>query len=1663
MSAKLLSSLVQTKSIELVLAPIAAQVSQLILLNEAAQRDGIPLPDLVPSAQQIRQAVESLVLAGQKLVSETQDNNLKSGMPPACEAVKDAGNALLMATHQLKQQPFSNKVRYNLVDSARNILEGTMKVLLVYDEAEIHKIVTSARWVMDQLHSVEAVTSPRGLIVSFKGFAESLMLLASLCNKRQQELSNPRQRDRLLSAMMILKKSIGLLSTSMQAYLKNPANLQTKASRDYVVGQIMLACTEIIKIVEARGDLDQSVEEPGYMAATLEKAHKQLSPHSRLGASNELDCYLDAIVRSSMDVANSCEAGRKEKILQACQSVLQMRNELTELQKAFLGNPLSQRTRHELDLASERLSVELKKLDRQVSTAVIDAITTVFADAELPVHNMIQAATAPLLDMSVQSQEDAMMRLKGKADEFQKHAARLAEVARQSAAISADARRVQAINGTSNDIEKLAPQLMSAAVRVRQTPMDTGCTEHLSQLRRDWTARIHVLTSLVDDITDFNDFVLMTDFNIQKDISRSQEALHQQDISAVSQASLKMLGRARRVAMVTKKEMNVTADPMYKGKLQAACGELESVLPVLVESVEGTLVNMADVEQQNKLCENSRQLGDKVKMIKSALKRPAGVTIDLTDYEASVTGSKAMEPGDNMLDLFEILRGHRPATVSDTVSVGEPDLAELGSEPVKADATPLALSSQDGVEPEPKPVQTKLPKEKRSPSRDRSRDRSRDKSRGLNRSADSEDLLFNFSEDDEMDRINRKALLGVSEDHWNEASLSVGVVRPIKPPQTSRAPVSRLLNAVKVRDFDLAERELRKVESRASALRTLAEGCAEKSRNLEGVRLVRVSSGEIEKLTPLIIQAARDFRANPRDLVAVERLQTIGREWASKVHVLSGAVDTIVQPWSAAASKLALAATSGDAEQLKKQVDNINRHVLRLRQLAVAAKAAADAEDYALDAGNVGEAPARDPASLQRVERVRVTSGEVERITPQLVTAAQAASRDPTDIANVERLELHRRDWASKVFSLVFAVDDVTVGTSAPVEQLTSVALAADQHALQENSRMLTSYSRTLKEMEIASTAGCNDPKKVSLAEATVNSVEKLTADLQDTARVVAEMASRGNRTLEQNLAYMGVVERMSLLQREWATKVHLLTALVDDLTAEASAPVDRLAGAALAVSKAELGERIQQQSNFEMQADELKARVARVRTHASKAVENSRHTSKVRHVRVTGDFIDRLTPQVIAAARALADNPDQPTVEHFQMLRRQWASKAQMLMATLDGLPDADGASVQDVFQDLLGISHLDTSQSFESLNEEETVAIAGSSRGLPSLKPLPSDEEKVPTSPSPSKSVSAAAGRSPEISSYFDDMALNDKSKSLERSFSFSDTGSTSEVRRLRGPWGSASETDLMRKALVDELHQRFSSAESLHRGGTTGRYRHHQRAASISGLSRGDQDWKSTSIEEMRARKSSKSIELAAQLLQEETDKWEEENNSIVKVAKEMAQQMLQIAKFARGRNRFQNKMEMIDMAKAIASNAMVILKFARVIAEQSIDERSKSDLLYYAEYLPTISTQLSIISSVKAATPSDISADAMLVKNAQNLMQAVVKTLKAAEAACVKGLRPPEQDASSDHTEAADLAFQWKKKLRRQRAIEALTASRDELGLRRREKNTRTPSLVDIVHV
>lgn len=63
---------------------------------------------------------------------------------------------------------------------------------------------------------------------------------------------------------------------------------------------------------------------------------------------------------------------------------------------------------------------------------------------------------------------------------------------------------------------------------------------------------------------------------------------------------------------------------------------------------------------------------------------------------------------------------------------------------------------------------------------------------------------------------------------------------------------------------------------------------------------------------------------------------------------------------------------------------------------------------------------------------------------------------------------------------------------------------------------------------------------------------------------------------------------------------------------------------------------------------------------------------------------------------------------------------------------------------------------------------------------------------------------------------------------------------------------------------------------------------------------------------------------------------------------------------------------------------------------------------------------------------------------------------------QGLNPPSRQ-DDGKLEATDVVFEWKRKLRRQRSLEVLSAERGNLGLRMRDNSLADPSLVDIFHI
>ncbi|XP_077148447.1 uncharacterized protein LOC143809198 [Ranitomeya variabilis] len=169
----------------------------------------------------------------------------------------------------------------------------------------------------------------------------------------------------------------------------------------------------------------------------------------------------------------------------------------------------------------------------------------------------------------------------------------------------------------------------------------------------------------------------------------------------------------------------------------------------------------------------------------------------------------------------------------------------------------------------------------------------------------------------------------------------------------------------------------------------------------------------------------------------------------------------------------------------------------------------------------------------------------------------------------------------------------------------------------------------------------------------------------------------------------------------------------------------------------------------------------------------------------------------------------------------------------------------------------------------------------------------------------------------------------------------------------------------------------------------------------------------------------------LLAEEVETWEDETNTVVKITKEMATQMSYMIQYLDRKGPIKSPDQFIASAKCIASLGQTFVKFVEIMAKNCADERNTCGLLCGMEQVQTISNQLNIISSVKAATGcDDYSAEDVLLKNAQNLIHSILQTWKAAQAACIKSTENPIY--SKEEEEVAAFCSQLRKKLQSQRA-------------------------------
>uniref|UniRef100_A0A8C5BRI4 Vinculin n=1 Tax=Gadus morhua TaxID=8049 RepID=A0A8C5BRI4_GADMO len=489
--------------------------------------------------------------------------------------------------------------------------------------------------------------------------------------------------------------------------------------------------------------------------------------------------------------------------------------------------------------------------------------------------------------------------------------------------------------------------------------------------------------------------------------------------------------------------------------------------------------------------------------------------------------------------------------------------------------------------------------------------------------------------------------------------------------------------------------------------------------------------------------------------------------------------------------------------------------------------------------------------------------------------------------------------------------------------------------------------------------------------------VEQLMAQL-------ADLAARGEGDSPQARA---VAHQLQEALKDLKGKMQeAMTQEVSDIFSDTTTPIKLLAVAATAPLEAANRDEVfdDRAANFETHSNKLGA------TAEKAAAVGTANKTTVEGIQAAVKSTRDLTPQVVSAARILLRNPgNQAAYEHFETMKNQWIDNVEKMTGMVDEAIDTKSlldASEEAIKKDLEKCR-------VAMANHQPQMLVAGATsiaRRANRILLVAKREVENSEDPKFRETVKAASDMlSQTISPMVMDakaVAGNIHDPNLQKGFldsGFRILGAVAKVREAFQP----PEPDFPPPPLeLDQLH--VSAGE-------------------VPPPRPPPPEEKEDEFPEAKAGEVvSEPMMMAARQLHEEARKWSSKGNDIIGAAKRMALLMAEMSRLVRGGSG--NKRALIQCAKDIAKASDEVTRLAKEVAKQCTDKRIRTNLLQVCERIPTISTQLKILSTVKATMlgRTNISdeeseqATEMLVHNAQNLMQSVKETVREAEAASIK---------------------------------------------------------------
>ncbi|XP_012942227.1 uncharacterized protein LOC101852205 [Aplysia californica] len=1286
-SLGLISKLVKCKSVQRAMAPIASQVSLLIILTEQnAAVDDEGLPSQVETSSQdsrsvslcasnMATSIEHFIALGERETNTSTDEVFQEQMRSACETLELAKTDLFVWSQRYQSDPtVTSGTRRSLCQAAKDVLQAVLKVLLVLDDREIRQMVAMVTQTEVAVAAVGRVKESNQLLPSFKQLTESVLKLKQKLDGRVQDMCSRASCTQLLVAVGVLRKSVPSLSMAVQTALKYRSNVGAQTSKESVV-QEMLSCLCKIRVLLQSG-AQEAVDDPtNSFVAVVDKVLDHLGEEQRSPLDQDIESVVVSLVRHSMAVAHHHWGSYRELIVTSCHRILQGKFRLLELDSAMRDNPQHHNIRLEYDNTCETILDEVCDLEKHVNMTLLQLIVETFMEVTQPLDNLVKAALGykddPLPFLEVHSKM---------VDHFLQHSESVCHISQLVAASSTDLSRVQEIHACVQCLESLTPDLLPALTSVAGRPLDSGQARQLRGLVKRWHLEMAAVVAAIDNMADPHVFLDMTETRLERECDLGVTPHSRDDVSPhkLRASTGRSLLLSQRALQVGERILDCHADPIYRDGLRVFLNKLSEAIVLaraaandflssrestklldtlqrrlqLLRSAVGELRAGLDVRSHPPILSHARNIGrQRTSQFNSGdvLKRRNNTDALLQQGRQQ---RKQQQHQQQHQQQQQRRRPHKPLVKPDEPTSPTTTTAPVVSLPTGA--TPAVTS--DGPSDSKKLAD-------RSVGGDSEQRPSRSSGVGNVQSWPAE-----FADD------GKNGLGGAVEDF--DADLS--------PSSEIQMLVRRLVTACRAGDRlstdELTSQVLGWTNHVIEAGHALTTHCGRIPKSSELTQLVK----EIDRQAPEVIQKAKFVVSG--DLTALTDLLTDAAAWAKKLERARIIVDVAADRWLMLTGVLCQAIHTHDGIQLKVMVSSITRAQQEMCQILLKTR---------FLSGKFVE------RGQEILEFLSDCHAEIENMAVTIATtvdvATISATRTPSDRWQLVQVS---RDWAVAMTCVVADLDLIS-DTMEALGRETFQRLR-DKAAMKESRLADTLQAETNSLLELVDCVVCGDDALRTGSEKLVSELNAALDDVTAVARQPVMLTDVPQYPLFCRL-------RIGLARSRWMEKAVEVRDMVRDKSREFGAPLRQLMEAMRELTQdSDETSRDREQTERDRLCRLFLATSRQVKQKSLAVVQTCSDLPRRAVIRATLDQLDKLTTDILAAMKGR--DLTESEVHH---LSDQWGSRLRKLMVQLRKTEEIRPGLVNEIEKLAKGSAMCDPSR--PSLLQATTAATTATTTAAP------------------------------------------------------------------------------------------------------------------------------------------------------------------------------------------------------------------------------------------------------------------------------------------------------------------------------------------------------------